>query len=89
MLGGAGMFAASIFQPIIGKVYDSNMVNALPEGANMQEYAGAAAGTEMATAFAEAQVVAGPAILSTMVIIPVILIVAFAGLHFMRGKFTK
>ena len=89
LIGGAGMFAVSIFQPIIGKVYDTNMVNALPEGADMQEYAGAAAGTEMATAFTEAQVVAGPAILSTMVIIPVILIVAFAGLHFMRGKFVK
>lgn len=89
LMGGAGMFAVSIFQPIIGEVYDSNMANALPEGANMQEYANAAGGTEMATAFADAQVVAGPAILSTMVIIPVILIVAFAGLHFMRGKFAK
>jgi fucose permease len=86
LIGGAGMFAVSIFQPIIGSVYDSKMIAALPQGANLQEYAGAQAGTEMATAFANAQVVAGPAILSTMVIIPIILIVAFSALHFMRGK---
>lgn len=86
LIGGAGMFAVSIFQPFIGKVYDSSMAAALPEGANMGEYAKAAGGSEMAIAYGEAQLVAGPAILETMVIIPVILIVAFAGLYFYMKK---
>ncbi|MGB0861766.1 MAG: MFS transporter [Saprospiraceae bacterium] len=86
LIGGAGMFAVSIFQPFIGKIYDSNMIAALPEGADMSEYAKAAVGSEMAVAYGEAQLVAGPAILSTMVIIPIVLIVAFAGLHFYMKK---
>ena len=89
LIGGAGMFAVSIFQPIIGRVYDENMMSALPEGADLQAYAAAEGGSEMAAAYAEAQVTAGPAILETMVILPVILIVAFAILHFMRGRFTN
>lgn len=89
LIGGAGMFAVSIFQPIIGSVYDSSMKAALPEGADLQAYANAAAGSTEAGAYAAAQLSAGPDILQTMVIIPVVLIVAFGALHFMRSRFQE
>ncbi len=87
LIGGAGMFATSIFFPILGKVYDGNLVAHLPKGADLQTYQTAEVGTEMANQFAEAQLLAGPEILEMMVWIPVVLTVAFGGLYFyMRGR---
>lgn len=86
LVGGAGMFAVSIFQPIIGAIYDRKIVAQLPEGADVDAYRAAAEGTEMATQFATAQISAGPEILGTMVVLPVILVVVFAGLHMMRKR---
>lgn len=86
VMGGAGMFATFIFQPIIGAIYDSALVHALPAGADLAAYKAAAAGTAEAMEFAKAQVQAGPAILQKMVIIPIILIVIFGGIFFSRKR---
>ncbi|MEZ4886856.1 MAG: MFS transporter [Chitinophagales bacterium] len=82
LIGGAGMFANSIFFPIMGRMYDSNLSSHLPAGADLSTYQSAEQGTEMANQFAQAQVLAGPEILSAMVWIPVLLTVAFGGLYF-------
>lgn len=86
LIGGAGMLANSIFFPIMGRMYDSNLVSHLPAGAEISAYQSAIAGTEMAEQFAQAQVLAGPEILQTMVWIPVLLTVAFGGLYFYMRK---
>ena len=87
ILGGAGMFGVSIYMIFMGGHYDTIMAQKLPAGASLDAYRSAAAGTDMAKAFDAARSAAGPEVLNTTLIIPVALIVAFAGLVFyMRGK---
>jgi MFS family permease len=82
LVGGAGMFAVSIFSPIMGGMYDKNIAAGLPEGVDVATYQKAAAGTAEAAQYATAQLTAGPDILKTMVFIPIFLTVVFAGLFF-------
>jgi MFS family permease len=71
IMGGAGMFATSIFQPIIGGWLDSERSKALASGMSADA----------------AELAAGQATLSNIVILPIILIAAFAALFFfMRNK---
>jgi len=70
ILGGIGMFSSSMFQPIIGGWIDKNKTVALGNG-----LVGDAA-----------DLAAGQATLSNMLIFPAILIVAFIGLYFLGKK---
>ncbi len=89
VMGAAGMFATSIFLPIIGNVYDANLLSALPEGADLAAYKAAMEGTAEAMAYADAQVKAGPDILSRMAVIPGFLALAFGGLFLFRHKLEE
>ncbi len=89
IIGGAGMFATAIFQPIIGGVYDAQLVEALPTGSDLAMYKAAAAETAEAMEYAKAQVKAGPYILKSMMVLPLFLIFAFGALYFMRDKLPK
>lgn len=87
LMGGAGMFAVSIYMMFMGGVYDKLIAGKLPAGADMKLYNSAAATDEMKNALAEANKAAGPEIINTTLIIPVILIGAFTFLVlFMRNK---
>jgi MFS family permease len=87
LMGGAGMFGVSIYMMFMGGYYDRLMVQKLPSGADLDAYRSAPAGTEMAGAFNNARSAAGPEVLTTTLVIPVILVVAFAGLVFyMRNR---
>lgn len=87
LMGGAGMFGVSIYMIFMGGHYDAIMIQKLPAGANLDAYRSAGAGTDMAKAFDAARSAAGPEVLNTTLIIPVALVVAFAGLVFyMRGR---
>jgi len=87
LMGGAGMFGVSIYMIFMGGYYDGIMAQKLPSGANIDAYRSAAAGTDMAKAFDAARSAAGPEVLSTTLLIPLVLIVAFTGLVFyMRAK---
>ncbi|MFZ4560681.1 MAG: MFS transporter [Saprospiraceae bacterium] len=89
LMGGAGMFAVSVYMIFMGGYYDRLIAAKLPAGADMATYSTAAGGTEMANLFSEAKKAAGPEILNATLIIPIILTIAFAGLFFyMRGKKT-
>jgi MFS family permease len=77
LMGGAGMFAVSVYMIFMGGYYDKLLVAKLPAGADMKQYSDAAAGTEMANALSEAKKAAGPEILNATLIIPIILIAAF------------
>ncbi len=86
-MGGAGMFAVSIYMIFMGGYYDRLLVAKLPAGADLPAYTGSSATPEMAGALMEAKKLAGPEIINATLVIPIILIVAFAGLFlYMRSK---
>lgn len=90
LLGGAGMFAVSIYMVFMGGYYDNLIAAALPSGASLDVYRSAASGTNEAAAFAQAQLAAGPQVIKATNIIPLILVFAFLVLFiYMRGKKKK
>jgi MFS family permease len=87
LMGGAGMFGVSIYMIFMGGYYDRLMAAHLPAAANIDTYRSAPGGSDMANAFNQARSAAGPEVLSATLIIPVALIVAFAGLVlYMRSR---
>jgi MFS family permease len=87
LMGGAGMFAVSVYMMFMGGYYDRLVANKLPAGAVLDTYRSAPSGTDLANAYNDARSAAGPEVLNATLIIPVILIVAFAGLVlYMRGR---
>ncbi len=80
LLGGAGMFAVSVYTLFMGGFYDRLIAKQLPADAALDAYRSAAPGTNEATQYAHAQLTAGPEVLRATSVIPIILIVAFAGL---------
>jgi MFS family permease len=87
LMGGAGMFAVSIYMIFMGKHYDALVAGKLPAGADLQSYTQAPAGSDLANALFEAKKAAGPAIINFTLMIPLVLIVAFGGLNlYMRGR---
>jgi MFS family permease len=87
LMGGVGMFAVAIYTIIMGKHYDALVASKLPAGADLQVYNAAPPGSEVANAIFEAKKAAGPAIINFTMMIPIGLIIAFAGLNiYMRGR---
>ncbi len=75
LIGGAGMFAVSIWNPIIGGWIDSNREAAVATNPGLDESA--------------IELIAGQATLTNMTVFPIILIVAFGILFALRSKFEK
>lgn len=89
-MGGAGMFAVSVYMFFMGGYYDRLVTAQLPAGANLATYNAAAGGTDMANALNSAKALAGPHIINTTLTIPLILIAAFAILFvYMRSRNVK
>ncbi len=87
LMGGAGMFAVSVYTIFMGGHYDNLLASKLPAGADMKTYLDAPVGSEMANVLNEAKKAAGPEILNATLVIPIILIAAFTILLFyMRSK---
>ncbi|HTD93305.1 MAG TPA: MFS transporter [Chitinophagaceae bacterium] len=87
LMGGAGMFAVSLYTIVMGGVYDNLIAKQLPAGADVKLYNSPDATAQMKTALDEANRAAGPEIINTTLVIPLILIVAFAALYFyMRNR---
>lgn len=87
LMGGAGMFAVSVYMMFMGGYYDRLIAAKLPAGADIKVYNDAAAGTDFANTLNEAKKAAGPEIINATLIIPIVLIVAFSALFFyMRGR---
>ncbi len=70
LIGGAGMFATSIWQPVIGSWLDGAKTSALESGASVEQ----------------AELIAGQATLSNIAIFPMVLIVLFGILYTQRKK---
>ena len=87
LMGGGGMLAVSFYTIIMGKHYDTLVASRLPAGSDISLYNKAAAGSEMGQALFEAKKAVGPEIINFTMMIPICLIVAFAGLNlYMRGR---
>jgi hypothetical protein len=87
LMGGAGMFAVSVYMMFMGGFYDRKLISKLPEGTDLKAYSEAAPGSEMANALTSAKTAAGPEIINATLTIPIILTVAFAGLYlYMRNR---
>lgn len=81
LMGGAGMFAVSVYTYFMGGYYDKLLGNHLP--------AGTAVAQATAEQLNEAKKLAGPEVLNVTLLIPVVLIVAFTVLFlYMRNKKT-
>ncbi|MCK9404620.1 MAG: MFS transporter [Chitinophagaceae bacterium] len=75
LMGGAGMFAVSVYTIFMGGYYDKLVAAKLPVGDTSD------------AAMNEARKLAGPEVLNATLVIPIILVVAFAVLFlYMRGK---
>jgi MFS family permease len=84
LMGGAGMFAVSIYTMFMGKHYDGLLAAKLPQGANLGDYMASTATAEMKTVIDAAKIAAGPEVINVTMLIPAILSVAFAALYFTR-----
>ena len=73
LIGGAGMFAVSIWNPIIGSWLDTERAASLANGLSEEA----------------AELAAGQATLDNMAIFPAILILLFGGLYFYMRKNKK
>ena len=80
LMGGAGMFAVSLYMIFMGGYYDKLVVAKLPAGADLKTYSAPDAGPDLVSAYAAARHAAGPEVLNTTLVIPLFLIVAFTGL---------
>jgi MFS family permease len=90
LLGGAGMFAVSVYMFFMGGYYDKLIARALPAGSNIDALRSAAPGTPQAAAYAHAQLIAGPQVIRVTNIIPLILVFAFLFLFiYMRAQKKK
>lgn len=89
LMGGAGMFAVSIYTMIMGRFYDEKLAAKLPAGADLASYNAAPAGSDMANALKEAKTAAGPEIINATLVIPIVLTVAFIFLYFFMRNRTK
>jgi MFS family permease len=87
LMGGAGMFAVSLYMMMMGGYYDKLIAKKLPGDADLKVYNAPEATAEMKAALDEANKAAGPEIINATLVIPIALIVAFAGLYiYMRNK---
>ena len=87
LMGGAGMFAVSIYTIFMGSFYDKLIIKHLPEGSMLESNAAAPENSVSAIALANAKNLAGPEVLQATLIIPIVLIVAFGGLViYMRSR---
>lgn len=90
LMGGAGMFAVSVYTIFMGSFYDKLIVKHLPADATLDAYLKAPEQSGAALALANAKNLAGPEVLQATLTIPVVLILAFGGLViYMRNQKTK
>jgi hypothetical protein len=77
-MGGAGMFAVSLYLIFMGGYYDNLVKSKIPAGISE---------AETVNLLAEARKAAGPEIINVTLVIPIILTVAFTGLVlYMRSR---
>jgi MFS family permease len=77
LMGAAGMLATYIYMQFMGGFYDDLVIKKLPPGATLDQYRSAGSSSTMGQQYAQARSAAGPEVINTTLIIPIILIIAF------------
>jgi len=86
IMGGIGFLGGAIAQPVLGAIFDSETIKAIPSGYTLEILKSAAAGTQEAAIWAAAQLTGGAHTLRYVAVVPAVLIVAFTFLHFWKRK---
>lgn len=86
IMGGIGFLGGAIAQPVLGAIFDSQTIAAVPAGQVAETLKAAAAGTAEATTWAAAQLTGGEHTLRFVAFVPAVLIVAFIFLHIWKRK---
>jgi hypothetical protein len=82
LMGGAGMFAVSLYMMFMSGYYDELVADKLPQGMSLADTT-----PEALAEIAKAKVMAGPEIINVTTYIPAFLIIAFGILYFvMKNK---
>jgi MFS family permease len=86
IMGGIGFLGGAIAQPVLGAIFDSQTIKAIPAGQSLEALKSAAAGTQEAAIWAAAQLTGGEHTLRFVAFVPAVLIIAFTFLHFWKRK---
>jgi hypothetical protein len=89
IMGGAGMLTVSLVLPLMGNVYDHQLVDAIPKTYNVQDIIQALAGTQEFIVLTAAKVVAGAKTLRLVSVLPIFLVFAFLFLRIYTKKLSK
>ena len=88
IMGGAGMLSVSLILPFMGKLYDNQVVAAIPKTYTISDILNSIQGTSEFQILTQAKVIAGSETLRLVAILPAFLIVSFLFLYF-RTKVIK
>jgi MFS family permease len=86
IMGGIGFLGGAIAQPVLGAIFDAQTAASIPAGQVLEVLKNAAAGTQEAATFAQAQLAGGANTLKYVAIVPAFLIIFFTFLHFRKAK---
>jgi MFS family permease len=86
IMGGIGFLGGAIAQPVLGAIFDTQTLAAVPAGQTIEVLKAAAAGTQEAAAWATAQLTGGEHTLRYVAFVPAVLIVLFSFLHIWKRK---
>ncbi len=84
IMGGIGFLGGAIAQPLLGSIFDSQTLAAVPAGQSVDILRSAITGTQEASMWAQAQLAGGAQTLRFVAIVPAFLIVFFTILHFRK-----
>jgi MFS family permease len=86
IMGGIGFLGGAIAQPVLGAIFDSQTMAAVPAGQTVEALKTALEGTKEAATWAATQLTGGEHTLRFVAFVPAVLIVAFVFLHLWKRK---
>jgi len=86
IMGGIGFLGGAIAQPVLGAIFDSKTLAAVPSGQTAEVLKTALEGTKEAATWAATQLTGGEHTLRVVAFVPAVLIVAFVFLHLWKRK---
>lgn len=89
IMGGTGMLSVSLVLPFLGNLFDTQMVEVLPDGYVLEQLSTAVEGTKEFLVYTTAKLTAGSNTLRLIAILPAFLAVAFTALVFISKKVKR
>jgi MFS family permease len=86
IMGGVGFLGGAIAQPVLGAIFDSQTLAAVPAGQTADVLKTALEGTKEAATWAATQLTGGEHTLRLVAFVPAVLIIAFFFLHLWKRK---